>query len=285
MLYDGRVTRVAFFLLSLLFFLSFFGKMPTVNAVGECTATIPPQAVAEETFNLTVTFGAAYSSGQAKFDVETKDGRPFSTLTTIFDRSSSPKNFPIAVAQAGEYKIIVRSLRPVQTLCESNIIDITPAPTPTPGGPGISPTTSAVNPVTLPASVPVATITPTRGPPAPPCLEGLSDPNNPESITKDKNLIKKCTKVDTAVGGVETDPANFIKRLYIVLLSMAGGWAVYLIITAGYHLMFSQGNPESVQEAREKITSAIVGLLFMILSVAILQVIGYDVFRLPGFAR
>ena len=95
----------------------------------------------------------------------------------------------------------------------------------------------------------------------------------------------KCEAVATAVGDIPTDPDAFIAKVFLVLLSMGGGWAVYLIITAGYQLMFSSGNPEGVKEAQEKITSAIVGLIFMVLSLVILKVIGVDIFALPTFVK
>lgn len=139
---------------------------------------------------------------------------------------------------------------------------------------------------------PTPTLTPTPPPFPPPCLEGKDKDGN--TITIDQNAdqrtrqeqglkIVKCTKVDSAVGGLDTEPAAFITKIYLIILSMAGGWAVYLIIVGGYKLMFSQGNPEAVQEAREKITSAIVGLLFIIFSLVILQIIGADILNIPSF--
>jgi hypothetical protein len=92
-----------------------------------------------------------------------------------------------------------------------------------------------------------------------------------------------CSTVSTAIGDISTDPMQFIKFIFTVLLSMSGGWATYLIITAGYQLMFSQGEAEGVKEAQEKITSAIVGIVFMLLSFIILRVIGVDIFGIPTF--
>lgn len=124
---------------------------------------------------------------------------------------------------------------------------------------------------------------PTIPPAILPCLEGLSKPEDPKSITKIKAEIKKCTKIDSAIGPISTDPAEFVKKIFTVLLSMAGGWAVYIIIVAGYVLIFSHGEAEKVKEAREEITSAIVGIVFMLLSLVILRVIGVDIFDLPTF--
>ena len=47
--------------------------------------------------------------------------------------------------------------------------------------------------------------------------------------------------------------------------------------------MISQGNPEQVKGAREQLTAAIIGLLFIIFSLVILQVIGFNILRIPGF--
>lgn len=123
-------------------------------------------------------------------------------------------------------------------------IQVTPSPTPTP---------------TIPAA------------PTFPCAKPPTKPN------------ETCGAVETAIGPITTDPAEFIKTIFTVLLSMAGGWATYLIVTAGYQLMFSQGDAEGVKEAQEKITSAVVGIIFMILSFIILRVIGVDIFQLPTF--
>lgn len=119
-------------------------------------------------------------------------------------------------------------------------------------------------------------------PPPPPCNEG-KDANGND--TKDAAKIVTCTAVNSAVGPFSTDPGGIIKDLFVLLLGMGGGWAVYLISTSGYELMFSNGNAEQIKEAQDKITSAIVGLIFMILSVAILQIIGVQVFQFPGFGK
>lgn len=87
----------------------------------------------------------------------------------------------------------------------------------------------------------------------------------------------------TAIGEISTDPVGFVKSIFGIILSLSGGIALLLIILSGYKLMFSQGNPEKAQEAKETLTAAIVGLLFIIFSLVILQVIGVDILRIPGF--
>lgn len=118
----------------------------------------------------------------------------------------------------------------------------------------------------------IPTRPPTPIPPPPPCVEWTP--------SKDK-----CLAVDTAIGKINTDPVNFVKSIFAIILSLSGGVALLLIIFSGYKLMLSQGNPEKAQEAKETLTAAIVGLLFIIFSLVILQVIGVDILRIPGFVK
>jgi len=99
------------------------------------------------------------------------------------------------------------------------------------------------------------------------------------------NAQNGCASVDTGLGNIKTDPAGLVTSIVTILLSLAGGVALFLIIGAGYQLMTSQGNPEKVKAARESLTSAIVGLLFLIFSTAILQIIGVDILQIPGLGK
>lgn len=98
-----------------------------------------------------------------------------------------------------------------------------------------------------------------------------------------------CAKVgssyqcDTAIGPINTDPVQFLKTLFAVILSLSGGIALLLIIFSGYRLMTSQGNAEAIQGARDTIISAITGLLFIIFSLVIMQIIGIDILGIPQF--
>ena len=66
-------------------------------------------------------------------------------------------------------------------------------------------------------------------------------------------------------------------------LSAAGGIALLVILAAGFMLTTSQGEPKRAGEAKEMITAAVIGILFIIFSVTILQFIGYNVLKIPGF--
>lgn len=114
----------------------------------------------------------------------------------------------------------------------------------------------------------------------PPSLEGAGLPCNGS-----RSLDGKCEQVDTAVGPIPTDPAKFVGSILKIFLGLAGGIALLLIIVSGYQLMTSQGNPEKIQEAKERLTSAIVGLLFIIFSLVLLETVGVDILQIPGFSK
>lgn len=107
-------------------------------------------------------------------------------------------------------------------------------------------------------------------PPKPPCANSIEGDG-------------KCTKINTALGPIDLEPTAFITNILGILLSLSGGIAVLIISFSGYKIMTSGGNPEVIQDARERLTSAIVGLIFIIFSLVIIQVIGVDILRIPGF--
>ena len=108
-------------------------------------------------------------------------------------------------------------------------------------------------------------------------------PTTAEDVTKSGPCGSGFCK--TAIGDISTDPGGFVKKIFGTILSLAGGVAIILIIISGYRLMASGGNPEKVQHAREQLTSAIVGLLFIIFSLSILQIIGVDILHIPGLSK
>lgn len=130
------------------------------------------------------------------------------------------------------------------------------------------------------------------------------DPNNAdfadiygldaESISKLTKYCKKedidtktglCNTIQTAIGPIDTTPQGFVRSIFRLVLWIAGFAAVIIVTIAGYIFITSQGNKEKISSARETLTAAIVGLLFIILSIVILEIIGVDILQIPGFAR
>lgn len=110
----------------------------------------------------------------------------------------------------------------------------------------------------------------------------------PEPICppEDQNEYGYCTKIPTALGiKINTEPQLFVRDIFTLVLSVGGIAATIFFIQAGYVLMTSAGNKEKVTAAREQITSAIMGLIFIILSITILEFIGVNILRIPGFGN
>ena len=109
----------------------------------------------------------------------------------------------------------------------------------------------------------------------------------------DITLQKKCVDcaggeegqegIWTAVGCINKDPIEISKRFIQVGLGMGGGVALIMTLAGGFILSTSQGDPQKANQAKEMITNSIIGLLFVIFSVFILQFIGVIILNIPGF--
>jgi len=90
--------------------------------------------------------------------------------------------------------------------------------------------------------------------------------------------------INTAIGCIPINDSNaligFILRWAI---GIGGGIAFILILVAGFQIMTSRGDPQRLQAGKELLTSAIAGLLLIIFSVFILQLIGVNILGIPGF--
>lgn len=89
----------------------------------------------------------------------------------------------------------------------------------------------------------------------------------------------------TAVGCIPSEPENVIKVVITLGLALGGGVVLIMILVGSFMLSVSQGDPNKTKEAKEIITSAIIGLLFVIFSVTLLQFIGVSVLQIPGFGE
>ncbi len=105
----------------------------------------------------------------------------------------------------------------------------------------------------------------------------------PSPACGETNDVGECTSVNTAIGPLPIQLSEFTKTIFSVLLSISGIIILYIVIRSGYILLFSQGNAEKVKEAQDRLTSAVVGLLFLIFSLIVLQTIGVDILHIPGF--
>lgn len=88
----------------------------------------------------------------------------------------------------------------------------------------------------------------------------------------------------TAAGCFYTNASLLISESIIPWgLGLAGSMSLLCISYAAFILQTSRGNPERIKKAREYLRACITGLLLIIFSVFILQLIGVTILRIPGF--
>jgi hypothetical protein len=115
------------------------------------------------------------------------------------------------------------------------------------------------------------------------CLQQLSN-NQGEAL----NNCISCFNdggIWTAVGCIPQTTEGIISTIMEIGIIIAGAIVLIMILVGAFMLSTSQGDPKKTQEAKELITSAIIGLLFIIFSVTILQFIGVSVIKIPGFGE
>jgi len=91
------------------------------------------------------------------------------------------------------------------------------------------------------------------------------------------------TGINTALGCIPVGEfSDFVAWLLRRLIGIAGGIAFLLVIFGGFKILTSAGNPKGIQAGNEMITSALIGLLFIIFSVFLLELIGVKILSIPG---
>jgi hypothetical protein len=66
-------------------------------------------------------------------------------------------------------------------------------------------------------------------------------------------------------------------------VGVGGGIAFLLIVYSGFMIMTATGDPKRLQAGQELLTSAVSGLILLILSIFILKFIGVDILGLGAF--
>lgn len=111
----------------------------------------------------------------------------------------------------------------------------------------------------------------------------IPDPNLKSQCQQCAGNSRNPTAIWTSVGCIPTTSTGIVSSLVKVGLGIAGTAALLMILAGGFMLSTSQGDTKRVGEARELITSAVIGLLFIIFSVTLLQFVGVTIFQIPGF--
>lgn len=116
-----------------------------------------------------------------------------------------------------------------------------------------------------------------------PGASGAGSGSTPTSAAGKPCSLSGQPGVDTAIGCIPTDPKELIK-IFIRLSTGAGGGIAFLLMIAGaFQMITSAGNPEALKSGQGRFTAAVIGLLFVIFAVLLMQIIGADILDLPGF--
>lgn len=96
-----------------------------------------------------------------------------------------------------------------------------------------------------------------------------------------------CTsdQVETAIGCISTKAdggGSFFESIIKIATGLGGGLALVLMLYGVFIVTTSAGIPDKLKEGSEIITSAIAGLIFILLSVFLLNLIGINILGLPG---
>lgn len=95
---------------------------------------------------------------------------------------------------------------------------------------------------------------------------------------------KNARGISTALGCIPTKDTNEFAAWFLKwAIGIAGGIAFLLIVVSSFQIMTAAGNPERLQGGRELLTAAISGLILIIFSVFLLQLIGVEILKIPGF--
>ena len=102
------------------------------------------------------------------------------------------------------------------------------------------------------------------------------------------DFYQKCesciaTGVWTAFGCIDYTQQGIVTSLSRLGVGLGGGIALILVLYGSFTISTSTSNPQRLQNGQQILISALVGLFFMILSVVMLQFMGVEILRIPGF--
>lgn len=87
----------------------------------------------------------------------------------------------------------------------------------------------------------------------------------------------------TMLGCISTNPGEFTRQLVDFFFRISGGIAFLFLLYGAGVLITSQADPEKLNQGKRIVYGAIIGLLFVLLSVFIFNFIANNILKLPGF--
>lgn len=125
------------------------------------------------------------------------------------------------------------------------------------------------------------------------CLEKLRKDPNAKCAEAGGKRIPGCGGPDdprgaaiaTAIGCIHTNPVEFTKDLMRFVIGISGGLAFLMMLMGAFQILSSGDNPDTLKAGRERLTSAVIGLLIVIFAILLLQIIGVGILDIPGFGK
>ncbi len=89
--------------------------------------------------------------------------------------------------------------------------------------------------------------------------------------------------VNTALGCIKIESGDdLVITIFRFAIGIGGGLALALILYGVFIVTTSAGIPDKLKAGNEIITSAIIGLIFILLSIFLFKLIGYNILGIPG---
>lgn len=204
----------------------------------------------------------------------------FGNYVTSAGGTVSPPSFSINIpflSSPGTYSVVAQTFGCTTPECQvycggspcSTSFTIASGPTP-PGG--------------IPCNIPVPnfTICPLLCP-----VLSCGGAGDCRCITRASILPMLCdsdTGIKSAIGCIPiTETQRFTEFLLRWAMGIAGGIAILLIAYAGFMITTSAGNPQKLQAGKELLEAALMGLGLLIFGAFLLNLIGVQILKLPGF--
>jgi len=105
------------------------------------------------------------------------------------------------------------------------------------------------------------------------CLPATVLAQDPPPQTSGPSFLDRLVRVGTSAYGYEEPaPPTYIAVVVInAFLSLLGAIFIILIIMAGFQWMTSAGNDEKIKHAQDRLKSAVIGLVIILISLAIVN--------------
>jgi len=120
------------------------------------------------------------------------------------------------------------------------------------------------------------------------CQKEIVSLNNSVNIGPYCKPGDKDSGIRTAFGCIKFSNDNASNDLVIIILRLAtgigGGIALALILYGVFIVTTSAGMPDKLKAGSEIITSAVIGLIFILLSVFLVNLIGINILGIPGLS-